>query len=132
MFGPETGEQLTLFISERSYNLVSFLLLSWWIIIQGKDVKIESLPFHAITSGVPSKARYYSIIFIFHHPHTITFLEKWAFSHCPSIKFWRRDACNQILVDVYFFRTNAPADIYRVDIAQYRRYRYSRYSRYIR
>ena len=43
MFGPETGEQLTLFISERSYNLVSPLLLAWWIIIiQGKDVKIKS------------------------------------------------------------------------------------------
>ena len=64
MFGPETGEQLTLFISERSYNLVFSILLTWWIIIQGKDVKIESRQFSAITSAVSTfLERLYAIFY---------------------------------------------------------------------
>ena len=76
MFGPETGEQLTLFISERSYNLVSWLLLTWWIIIRGKDVRIKSLQFNAINSALAFLQRLYFILdkFIFHHPHTHKFL----------------------------------------------------------
>ena len=118
MFGPETGEQLTLFISERSYNLVSWLLLTWWIIILGKDVKIESRQFGAITSAVSFLPFYkgymlYFILikFIFHHPHACKFL-----GTRPLILGAEGD---QILADAYFCHKNAPADIYRVDIVKY-------------